>query len=171
MPKGIRNLNKKVVFWVLVVGMVAVDQYVKIWCLKNMSPGGSINGMPWPGVFELRLTLNSGIAFGMLDGFGPVLAPIAVLIAALGGIYVYKHPKEPMWTHVAMGLLAAGALGNLIDRVSRHQVVDMFHLKAINFPVFNVADICITIAAAMLIIKWSRESKATSTEIETPQVT
>jgi signal peptidase II len=85
------------------------------------------------------------------------MAPVAVLIAIIALFYSRRNPHEGPWTHVAMGLLAAGALGNLYDRLALGHVTDMIYIAAINFPVFNVADACITVAACMLLITWSRD--------------
>jgi signal peptidase II len=157
-------------FWVVFVGMLALDQLVKAWVRGALPPHGSFGGRPFPGVFELTLIYNEGIAFGMLKGAGPLLAPIAVLIACGATYYSLKHPKEPVVTHVAMGLLAAGALGNLYDRVVSHQVTDMFWFRLINFPVFNVADSCITIATGLLILGWWGDaSRQKSSETPIPE--
>jgi len=60
--------------------------------------------------------------------------------------------------HAAMALLAAGALGNLYDRVKYGYVRDMFAARFVSFPVFNWADTCITIATAILILVWTKEA-------------
>ena len=115
-------------------------------------------GKPWPGIFELTLTYNQGIAFGMFDGHGKFLSPIAIIIAAGATWYSLKHPDESWPSHLAMGLIGAGSIGNLIDRVWLGKVTDMFWFRLINFPVFNVADSCITVAVCILIIIWWREA-------------
>ncbi|HUG09506.1 MAG TPA: signal peptidase II, partial [Opitutaceae bacterium] len=75
---------------------------------------------------------------------------IAAVIAIGAAWYSLKHRHEPRSTHVTMALLCAGALGNLIDRIALGKVTDMFWFRAIDFPVFNVADVCITVAGVML---------------------
>lgn len=112
--------------------------------------GRTFNAL-WPGTFELKLVYNEGIAFGMAQGAGMWLTPIAVAMAAGAAWYTYKHREDPLLTPVTMGLLASGAIGNLIDRLWMGKVTDMFWIRAINFPVFNVADICITAAGACLL--------------------
>ena len=134
-------------FTAVLVGFVLlliVDQLVKAWVRGNLRLEESRAW--WPGVFELRRTYNEGIAFGMLRGKGVWLTPVAVVIAVGAVWYVYRHPKESRWNHAAFGLLAAGAVGNLYDRVVMRQVTDMFWFRLIDFPVFNVADACITVA-------------------------
>jgi len=132
---------------------------VKGWARGAMSEGGSI-ALPWPGVFELKLTYNEGVAFGFLKGLGVFLSPIAIAISLGACWYSLKHPKEGAASHIAMGLLASGALGNLIDRLFRGRVTDMFYARIIDFPVFNVADSCITVATVLLILIWWREALA-----------
>lgn len=148
-------------FWILFFAMLLADQLVKLWS-RNMA--GDVEGrtfLPlWPNVFELTLTFNEGVAFGMFQGKAIFLTPIAIVIAALAAVYSYRHPKETMWVHAGMSLVASGALGNLYDRLIHGKVTDMFHIRAINFPVFNVADACITVGAAILIIAWGFESVA-----------
>ena len=131
-----------------------LDQWVKAWVRATIPPHGGLDGLPWPGVFEITHTLNEGIAFGMLQGYGVLLAPVAIAIVVMAAIYSRRHPEESTWVHAAMALLSSGALGNLYDRLANGKVTDMFFFKAINFPVFNIADACITAAAIILILKW-----------------
>lgn len=137
--------------------MLAIDQAVKYWCEAHLNPGQFAN-WPWPGVFELQLTHNEGIAFGFFQGRGGLFTPIALLIAFGSGWYSWKHMNASGWMHTAMALLAAGALGNLYDRVRFGWVRDMFAARFINFPVFNWADACITVATIVLILVWSKEA-------------
>lgn len=131
-----------------------------------MNVGGSVNGLPIPGIFEFTLYYNKGVAFGMLQGAGVLLTPIAFGIAAYAAYHSWKHPEDSTYSHITLSLLAAGAIGNLYDRVFHGQVTDMFSFKLINFPVFNVADACISVAAGLLILKWIREPKDKETAPE-----
>lgn len=145
-------------FCAIFVGGLALDQWVKAWVRGAMPERGGLGGKPWPGVFELTLTYNQGIAFGMFNGFGKFLSPVAIVIACGAIWYSLKHQEESWPSHVAMGLMASGALGNLIDRVWRSKVTDMFWFRAIDFPVFNVADACITVSVCILVLIWWREA-------------
>jgi signal peptidase II len=144
---------KRTLFWLSAVLFIVIDQLVKLDVRHTLAQGQTLP-LPWPGVFEIQLTYNQGIAFGFLQGKGLFLAPIAVVIAGGSVWYIMRHPQESKWNHVAFGLLAAGALGNLFDRLVFQRVTDMFWFRLINFPVFNVADSCITVATIMLIIGW-----------------
>lgn len=143
-------------FLAIFLGMLALDQLTKHWARSGFAVG---QVFPlWPGVFELTLTYNRGIAFGLFEGAGHLFAPIAIAIAVGAGAFSYRHPSEPKVAHVALGLMAAGAIGNLIDRMWLGKVTDMFWIRAVNFPVFNVADVCITFAAAVLAVVWMRDA-------------
>ncbi len=150
---GVRK--SRLTFWVMFVGLLAADQIVKWLMRANFAENQSATLIPH--VLDLRLTFNKGIAFGQLQGYGVYLAPIAIIIAVGAAMYTYRQPKENGWIHAAMGLLASGALGNMIDRVFLGRVTDMFETRFIQFPVFNIADACITIAAAILVVKWGLE--------------
>lgn len=138
-------------FFTVAAVALALDQAAKFWAraAAEGTEGRSLFEI-WPGVFELKLVFNEGIAFGMFQGAGVFLTPIAALIAGGSMWYSLKHRHEPPSTHVTMSLLCAGALGNLIDRLWLGKVTDMFWIRAIDFPVFNVADVCITVAGVML---------------------
>ncbi|HXH62093.1 MAG TPA: signal peptidase II [Fimbriimonadaceae bacterium] len=138
-------------FFLVAASMLFIDQFVKAWVrfAANGAEGRTIFVL-WPRVFEIKLVFNEGIAFGMLQGSGVLLAPIAAIIGIGAAWYSMRHKDESKATHVTMALLCAGAIGNLIDRVVFNHVTDMFWISAINFPVFNVADVCITVAGVML---------------------
>lgn len=137
----------------MTLGLIALDQAVKFWA-RTAAQGveGHSLAVIWPNVFELKLVFNEGVAFGMLQGAGIYLTPVAVGIALLAGWYSWRHDSEAAGVHLTCALLASGSIGNLIDRVMFAKVTDMFWIRAINFPVFNVADVCITVAGAMFIL-------------------
>lgn len=137
---------------------VALDQGVKAWS-RTRADGveGYVFGVPWPGVFELKLAFNHGIAFGMFQGGGQFFAPVAIIIAGVAGWHAWRTPFAYKLMIVTLGMLAAGAIGNLIDRLWMGKVTDMFWFRLINFPVFNVADACITVSAILLAIMSIRQ--------------
>jgi signal peptidase II len=106
-------------------------------------------------VLSLYLTYNSGAAFSFLTGHTEVLTVVA-LAATVVVLWVARRLGSTGWA-IALGFLLGGVLGNLTDRLVREpgfmrgHVVDFFMLP--NFPVFNVADICINIAAATIILQ------------------
>ncbi len=104
----------------------------------------------------LRLTLvrNPGAAFSTGESFTQVISVVAIIASLVIASYVFKV-RHRGWA-VALGLLLAGVLGNLTDRLFREpgplrgHVVDFFALP--HWPVFNVADICINVAAALFVV-------------------
>lgn len=125
--------------------LVIIDQITKIGIVRYFSEPHAKNIVLWPGVFELTYVENRGAAFGMMQGkvWLFVLITTAVLIMIL---WYWKHipsNKAGVWMKVALVLVISGALGNLIDRVVLNYVRDMFYFVLIDFPVFNVADMCV----------------------------
>jgi signal peptidase II len=160
-------LNKRL-FWVVIVVCLIMDQVIKAWVRENLLLGQSWRGGPWHGVFEITLSYNKGIAFGMMQGSQLLMTPIALFIAGMAVRAVYKNRDETRWSTFALALLVSGAIGNLIDRlVNKNGVTDMFLVRLANisggrlndFPVFNLADSCITIAMIMLLITWSKNNE------------
>ncbi len=146
------------VFLLIVPALFALDQFVKIWArMAAQGVAGRTIAPLWPGVFELKLVYNEGVAFGLMQGMAMLLTPVAVGIVAVSAWYSWKHPEDPTVSHVTAGLLASGALGNLIDRLSHGRVTDLFWIRLINFPVFNVADVCITLAGTLFVLGALRE--------------
>ena len=107
-----------------------------------------------PEVFQLRYLENRGAAFGMMQGQQTFFV-ISATVAVLAVFYIYfKLPWEKRFHPLrAVGIgIGAGAVGNLIDRVTLGYVVDFFYFELIDFPIFNVADIYVTCATAILAI-------------------
>jgi signal peptidase II len=140
-------------FWGIFVTLIALDQLVKAWA-RNTLIEFQAPGFPWPGVFEIKLTYNTGIAFGKFQGAGMLFTPIALAVTILSILFSLRNPKLGNLVHVSLGMLAAGAIGNLIDRLWLHKVTAMFWFRLIDFPVFNVADACITVAAILLLFQF-----------------
>jgi signal peptidase II len=108
-----------------------------------------------PGVLSLTFTRNPGAAFGLATGLTLILSLVAAVVVAVV-IRMATRLRDPIWA-VGLGLLLAGALGNLTDRIFRDpgvlrgHVVDFLELP--NWPIFNVADVCITVAAVLVIVQ------------------
>ena len=105
-------------------------------------------------VFHLTYIQNTGIAWGMFKNGRIIFLILTVLVLLVcAGIYA-KIPENRRFTpiRVCLVFLVSGAIGNMIDRISLHYVVDFFDFRLINFPIFNVADIYVTLSAVALII-------------------
>ena len=107
-----------------------------------------------PGVLELRFIMNSGAAFGMLENQTAFFIITAAFVIAAGLLFLAKLPGTKRYFPLrnAVVVLLAGALGNLVDRAALGRVRDFIYFKLIDFPVFNLADIYVTVSCACLFI-------------------
>lgn len=147
------TLKKAVVGMILSVVLIVIDQMTKLMAIH-----GLMNQQPFvilDGIFELHYLENRGAAFGILQGKKAFFIIFTILVLAfIAYIYLKRIPDEKKFRLMdgICILFFAGALGNFIDRVFRNYVVDFFYFKLIDFPVFNVADIYVTVAAFAMII-------------------
>jgi signal peptidase II len=134
---------------ILIVGLIIVDQIVKHWVTSNIPLNGSRTFIP--GLLDLDNLHNTGAAWSMLEGrqcFFAVITVIAIIVVA----YLMWKNRRSAWMMTGLSLIMAGAVGNFIDRLSQGYVVDMFSLRNVNFPVFNVADACLTVGVFIMLI-------------------
>jgi signal peptidase II len=133
------------------VVVIVFDQLTKWWVVRTL-PGDPI--VLIDDFLQLRYLTNKGAAFSMLEGFGSIIALMA--IAAVVFIVVVSGKLDIRREAVALGLVLGGAVGNLVDRVFRGDglldggVVDFVDFSF--FPAFNVADAAITVGAGLAIL-------------------
>ncbi len=132
--------------------LVVLDQLTKLWVLGTLKGKNPI--VLIENVLELRYLENRGAAFGILQNKLWFFLIITVLVLAVLFVFVGRVPGTArfFWLRLCMDLIAAGAVGNMIDRLFRRYVVDFIYFKLIDFPIFNVADIYVTCAAFLLVI-------------------
>lgn len=130
--------------------LVVCDQLVKYWVVSNLSLGEAMNVIP--NVFSLTYYQNSGAAWSILQGQMWFFAIVTFVAVPLCIWLLWKNRRGSKFYSLALGLVIAGALGNFIDRMRLGYVVDMFQTDFINFPIFNVADMCLTIGVVMVFI-------------------
>lgn len=148
------SMTKKAVIGTAVsIFFILLDQLTKVLALqflKDQEPLVLI-----PGVFELRYLENRGAAFGILQGKKTFFVVFTLIIlAVLVYLFLKKIPmqKRFFFMNAICVLFFAGAIGNFIDRVMRNYVVDFFYFSLVDFPIFNVADIYVTVAAFAMIL-------------------
>lgn len=149
--------NKKIKFlcfdFLLLVILIALDQYTKYLAvikLKNQPAYNIING-----VLEFNYLENRGAAFGMLQNQKIFFVFVATIFLCVIIYVLIKVPTDKKFNslHFFLTLIAAGAIGNMIDRLRLDYVVDFIYFVLINFPIFNVADIYVTVSTVLLIIQ------------------
>ena len=133
---------------------------------------GQVVGLNLQGVLQFSLVHNVGVAWGALAGQVPVISIVtAFMCVAIAVFAVYWARSAGKLEMLALGLLFAGGIGNLFDRVAYGYVVDFITPLFISFPTFNVADIGVTCGIALLAIVWVvqivRESMANKADSAT----
>lgn len=134
-------------FWLTTLLVLIIDQLSKLWVVNNFIPGES--RVVWNKILWLTYVQNQGAAFGILQGHSWLFFICAILVIV---ILVAINSKQhlPATTQVIFGLIMAGAVGNLLDRLRLNYVVDFFDLGW--WPVFNIADMAIVCGAVLLVL-------------------
>ncbi len=127
---------------VATVGII-FDRITKVLAASQLVSGQSYDFIP--GVMNFVLVYNTGAAWGMFSGAFWFFIIMALVISLAVIIYVLRYPRHTWFEMVSLGLIVAGALGNLYDRLAYREVTDFLHPLFIEFPVFNIADSCITV--------------------------
>lgn len=131
--------------------IILLDQVSKGYVRSHFAIGEWWSPWEWLTPYaRIVYVSNTGVAFGMFQGMGRVLLVLAILVSA-AIIYYYPRVASDDWTlRLALGLQLGGALGNVIDRIFIGHVTDFISLGI--FPVFNVADMSITIGVIVLLL-------------------
>ena len=151
MSKGKRAVYIVVDLVVMAV-LVFIDRYTKELAaarLKEADPFKLIQG-----VFELRYLENRGAAFGMLQNQRTLFICVGAVFLVIIFFFLVRLPatKKYRLLRLCLVMLGAGAIGNLYDRITLNYVIDFLYFIYIDFPIFNVADIYVTVSAALLVI-------------------
>jgi signal peptidase II len=151
---------KAPLIWAAMV--VVLDQLSKIWVATAFQFRESQPVIP--GLFNLTFITNTGAAFGILAGaqsLGRQLFFCGVALIALGVLYMaYREYREQGQIYMtAIGLVAGGALGNLVDRLRLGHVIDFldFYIRQYHWPAFNIADSAITVGVGLFLLAGFRE--------------
>ena len=136
---------------VVVALLVILDQAVKLWATAVLAPVGAMPLIPW--VVELRYYLNDGGQQIFLIAF------TSVAMLAIAAYLLIKRPARKLeyWAWV---LVLAGGIGNWIDRVFNHQVVDYINFLFIRFAIFNLADVLVCTGIGLLVLNLILEELA-----------
>ncbi|MCM1166117.1 MAG: signal peptidase II [Lachnospiraceae bacterium] len=142
--------------WLLIAALlVGLDRLTKYTVSANMELGDTIHIIKFGDteVLNVYYCLNNGAAFSQLKGHKWFLIAItSVVIVGLLYLMLSKRVKRPVYV-AAIGLILGGGVGNLIDRLFNDGlVVDFIDFRLINFPIFNVADICAVCGTVLLFI-------------------
>lgn len=131
--------------WIALV-VLAVDQLSKLAAQRLTQAVVLL-----PGVLGLRYAENTGMAFSLLSG-RPWLLGLLSAALIIAGLAVLRRYQLGKVASVATMLMLGGAVGNMLDRLFRGYVIDMFEVLFVQFAVFNVADAALTVGCCLMII-------------------
>jgi signal peptidase II len=146
------------VTWIAMLVVLVVDLVTKEWALNRLSGGRTVD-VVW--TLRFNLHFNTGIAFSQLTGFGEFVGVVAIVVAAV--LLRWSRKQVSPMVLAAIGLIVGGALGNVVDRLFRGDgwmhgaVVDFIDFQW--FPIFNVADMGVTVGAALLVLSSFRSAR------------
>ncbi len=140
---------RSVVFLLAVCLVVVLDQAVKA-AVRELFPVGEGEVLV-PGVLDLLHVENTGAAFSMASGMGPLLVAVAVAVL-VGCVALVWREDIPLPLAVAVGCVAGGGVGNMIDRLFQGSVTDFLATSFVGFPVFNVADVFVTCGVVVSVV-------------------
>lgn len=140
---------------ILLIGIILtlIDQFIKLFLVSFMIYGESI--MVFKNFFSITLVHNTGAAFSILSTSTFFLILVGIIALFLIYLFFIKDKEISKKDNVLYGMLIGGILGNLIDRIFKGYVIDYldFNIFGYNFPVFNFADILITVSIFFIIIE------------------
>ena len=132
---------------------VAADRVTKVLVRREALTGTLISG-----VVSVRSVRNSGMAFSMLSGHFWLLTIFTALVIVGIVAFLMAKPDEDRLLRAGLWLIAGGGLGNLYDRLTLGSVIDFIKLDFMRFAIFNVADMCICVGAALVLLgAWRTE--------------
>lgn len=148
MPEEKRGLKAPLFALSIASSVFLLDRLTKIIILNYLSQGHSIALIQ--NIFHFTLVLNKAAAFGLFGHNRIIFAAVAIVAIAAIVIYIFKRKGANSILASALGLILGGAAGNLFDRIRFGCVIDFIDLRV--WPVFNIADSCITIGALILVV-------------------
>lgn len=150
-----KNKSTRMIICILeIIALVILDQVAKVWAVVRLENKPSI--IIIDGAFELYYLPNgnTGAAFGMLQGHQWLFMFIAIIISLALLFIIYCMPLNKRYNLIiiTMTFIIAGGIGNMIDRIRLNYVIDFIYFSLINFPIFNVADMYVSVGTTILVI-------------------
>ena len=150
-------------YYLLSILLIVIDQIVKVWIRANIPLGQSIPFIPY--LMDLTYTQNTGAAFSSFSGLTWLLTLVSLIASVAIAWMLWKNYFPGRWGRLSLSLILAGAVGNLIDRALLGYVTDMFETTFMNFAVFNVADICVVVGGFLMVFYvaflWDKDKERT----------
>lgn len=138
-----------ILYIIILVALMAVDQIIKLAVVNLLKPIGTFVLIPH--FLEFTYSENSGAAFGMLQNNSIFFAVLTIVISIVIFGFLMKYKHHNLLSKISCLMIIAGGLGNLVDRLRLHYVVDFIHFYFFNY-IFNFADCLVTVGVALMVI-------------------
>lgn len=147
-------MNKKSFIYSISFIVLLLDQIIKLVVMNNMNLHQEIKIIP--NFFSLYYVENPGAAFSILGNQTMLLIIVSVVCLILIKEYIKKEKVFSNLSIISLGMIIGGTIGNLFDRILYKAVIDYlaFDIFKYSFPVFNLADIAITVGAGLLLLSY-----------------
>ncbi len=159
------KLKQNLLLFGIALAVILVDQATKLIIRQNLILGQAWLPFPPSEFFRIVYWQNTGAAFGIFQNGNMVLKVLTSAIILFILVHYQTIPYEQKFVRVCLAIMLGGAVGNLIDRFTQGYVLDFIAVG--NFPVFNVADSCVTVGVGLLILALLLEEKKAKNEIST----
>ena len=146
-----KDLLKNRWFWLIALAGLIIDQLTKTIVLQTLPEVGDTFPI-WNGVFHFTYVRNTGAAFSIFTDGVHWLRWLSLIVSLALMALAWFGDRLNIWEQLGYGFILSGAMGNGVDRFLFSYVVDFLDFRLINFPVFNIADICINIGIACLLL-------------------
>ncbi len=147
-----RKTVKLIIDFIIIALLVWLDHFTKNLAVEKLKDQSAF--ILVKNVFELNYLENRGAAFGVFQNQRVMFLVTGIIVLAIVIYVLVRLPqgKKYNWLEVCMVLIASGAIGNMIDRMSQGYVVDFFYFVLIDFPIFNVADVYVTVSCILMAV-------------------
>ena len=152
MNTNTKRITHYITALISVVVLVCIDQFTKYLVVGHLKDRPAY--VLIRNIFQLEYLENRGAAFGIFQNQRWFFVIMTVVILVIVSWFYGRTPVEKRYLplRICMIVLTAGAIGNFIDRLTRGYVVDFFYFSLIDFPIFNVADIYVTVTFIVLVL-------------------
>lgn len=157
-PRTLWDAARPVALTVLILGLLVADQIAKHFARTLLTAHMSVQVIP--GILGLTLVENYGAAFSILGGARWFLVGLAAITVGLCIVALRRRWLPGAVADVCWALVLAGAVGNAIDRVAFGYVTDYLQTLFVSFPVFNIADIVLTVGVTLLLVIYVRRQRS-----------
>ena len=148
------RVRRLALFALVAAAVVLLDQLSKLAARDLLVPGEPVTLIP--GVMDLSLIYNTGAAFSLGEGAGPLFVLVAAAMCVAGVYVAWRRADVPLPLLLTFACVVGGGIGNAIDRVALGAVTDFFKTTFMDFAIFNVADIFVTCGVPLALVLWWR---------------